>query len=704
VLVSAMITVPDRLVAAFESAYGRPPRSDLHPLELGSWVGGDRDGNPFVDASVTEAALRLYRTAIIDRYMAKVTTLVGELPLSARRVPVSDALRSGVERDLATLPGLRERVQGRNPEEIYRLKLNAILLRLELGKAEADAGEPAGARRGFGDADELRAELAQIEESLIENGASRVAATTLRSLKRMVETFGFKLAVLDVRQHEGRHREARRELIVPAEGPIESLPLARQRSFLEELIMSERLPAPSLTPDTEEVIATLRGVRDAQERFGPECVRNLVISHTGNEIAVLELLLLARHAGLVTRRRDGGLESRVDLVPLFESVATLEGAESSMEGLYRSETYRAHLASRGDWQQIMLGYSDSVKDGGYLAACHSLYRVQRFLAEQAGRHGIRVEFFHGRGGAIARGGGPAHRAILAQPPGTLTGRIKLTEQGEVIGHKYNSVPAAIYHLEQTLSAALEASLPPHTLPARTTVPAAWERAMNRLAELSRAEYRDLVYETAGFVEVLYDMTPIEEISELQIGSRPARRAATRGVEELRAIPWSFAWNQARVLLPAWYGAGSALHAVLSEKGGADDGARALLRRMYRRWPFFRTMIDNLQQVLAKADLHIASVYAERSEVAAGVFERIQREYRLTVRSVLTVVERSSLLADEPGLARSLALRRPDLDALGYIQAELLARKRGGARVEPAELTQAIQLTINGIAAGLRNSG
>ncbi len=467
--------------------------------------------------------------------------------------------------------------------------------------------------------------------------------------------------------------------------------------------MSERLPASAPTPDTAEVIATLEGVSDAQKRFGPECVRNLVISDTASEIPVLELLLLARHAGLVTRSPNGGLESRIDVVPLFESIAALETAENSMERLYRSKAYRAHLASRGFRQQIMLGYSDSVKDGGYLAACHCLYRVQRQLAAQGQRHGVPVEFFHGRGGTVARGGGATHRAILAQPPGSVMDRIKLTEQGEVIGHKYNSVPAAIHHLEQTLSAALEASLPPATLPGQSTAPETWQRTMARLAQLSRAEYRDLVYETAGFIPALYAMTPIEEIAALPIGSRPTRRADSRRIEDLRAISWTFAWNQARVLLPAWYGAGSALDAILSSEQGVRAPTLARLRRMYRRWPFFRTIIDNLQQVLAKADLHIASVYAERlGKPASAVFDRIQREYQLSVRGVLTVVERSRLLSDDPALASSLALRGPDLDALGYIQAELLARKRGGP--QPRGLTQAIQLTINGVAAGLRNTG
>ncbi len=707
VLISAMVAVHEGLRVAFASAYGENSPANLKPLELGSWVGGDRDGNPFVTADVTVAALTLYRETILARYLAEVSQLIGELMVSAGRVAVSAELRASLERDLATLPQLKRRIEGRNPEEVYRLKLNAIAVRLELCKAETRAREGAGARGGFRAAEELQAELRLIEESLIQNGGQRLAAGRLRRVREMVEIFGLQLAVLDVRQHRDRHREAREELIVPAEGPIESLPLDRQQVFLEHLILSDTLPAPRLSAGAAEVVATLHGVREAQERFGPDCVRDLVISDTGSQIPVLELLLLARHAGLVTRGENGELTSRVDLVPLFESIDGLESAAGSMHRLYGSQAYRAHLVSRGMRQQIMLGYSDSVKDGGYLAACFCLYRVQRELAAQGRRHGIRIEFFHGRGGTIARGGGPTHEAILAQPAGSVMGHIKLTEQGEVISHKYDSVPSAIHHLEQTLSAALEASLPEGTLPGRGPVPATWEEIMAELGELSRAEYRSLVYETPGFVKAFYAMTPIEEIAELRIGSRPAKRAATRRVEDLRAISWTFAWNQSRVLLPAWYGAGTALATMLGGSGARGVDGLARLRRMYRRWPFFHSVINNLEQVLAKTDLHIASLYAElaATQEATEALNRIREEYERTVRAVLAIVSRPRLLDDHAELARSLALRGPDLDALGYVQAELLQRKRRGAGPrERSALTQAIQLTINGVAAGLRNTG
>ena len=705
VLVPAMVALPERLSRAFAAAYSGEPPVDLRPLELGSWVGGDRDGNPFVTAGVTEAALGMYRTAMLDRYLAEIPPLVQELTLSARRTPVSTALRTSIERDLKTLPALRPLVGQHNPEELYRTKLNGIALRLEHSKAEVREERAAGTLGGFESAFALRHELELIVQSLKEHGSERLASGRLARWLRMVDIFGLQLAVLDVRQHQGRHREAREELIVPAEGPIDSLSLDRQQSFLEELILSDTLlPTPVHSEEAEEVMATLRGVLAAQERFGPDCVRDLVISDAGSEIPVLELLLLARHAGLVRLGADGTLESSVDLVPLFESIAALDAAPGSMRRLYESEAYRSQLAARSSRQQIMLGYSDSMKDGGYMAACWGLYRVQRELAAQGREYGIRIEFFHGRGGTIARGGGPTHRAILAEPPGSVMGRIKLTEQGEVISHKYDSIPSAVHHLDQSLSAALEASLPLDALPGRGAVPGVWRETMTELAELSRRAYRELVYETPGFAEALYAMTPLEEISELQIGSRPARRSATTRVEDLRAISWTFAWNQARVLLPAWYGGGTALAGLLD--AGEREELVARLRRMYQRWPFFRTVIDNLQLVLAKTDLHIASIYTELAgtPIAAQVLQRLEHEYELIVEGVLEIVDSPRLLANDEELAQSLELRGPGLDVLGYIQTELLQRKRQGNAPDPHELTQAIQLTINGIAAGLRNTG
>ncbi|HXV37416.1 MAG TPA: phosphoenolpyruvate carboxylase, partial [Myxococcota bacterium] len=603
------------------------------------------------------------------------------------------------------------RTSPHDANEIYRQKLNAIAIRLERNIEESEAGDAPGERGGSTSARGLRRDLELIDASLRAHRGDRIAEQWIRPLHECVGLFGFRLVSVDVRQHEGRHREARRELIRPARGRIEDLPLDEQQKFLEELILARELPRFSdadLSPETREVLDTLRCVADVPCRFEPEAVRDLVISNTENAISVLELLALARVAGVVGLREDGALDSRVNFVPLFESIESIRSAPDAMERLYRSPAYRSQLDALGMRQQIMLGYSDSVKDGGYLAACAALDEVQRALAEQADRHGVHVEFFHGRGGTIARGGGPTHRAILAQPRGTLRGRIKLTEQGEVVSIKYGTIPAAIFHLERILAATFEASLPDDALAPARSVPKAWSHAMLDLAALSRSAYRSLVYETQGFVECFYAMTPIDELAALQLGSRPARRSDTRRIEALRAIPWTFAWNQSRVLLGSWFGAGSALAGWLAEAGESRAARLARLRAMYRRWPFFRGVVDNLSQVLSKVELHIAACYAElASDVpeAREIFARIEAEYRRTTRAVREISGERELLAYDLDLRERLAMRAPYLGMLSYLQLELLARKRSRASAaDDDEIDRAVRVTINGIAAGLRNTG
>jgi phosphoenolpyruvate carboxylase len=477
------------------------------------------------------------------------------------------------------------------------------------------------------------------------------------------------------------------------------------------MILARELPPivdSALSAASREVIETLRGVAEVPARFEPSAVRDLVISNAENAIAVLELLALSRVAGVVALREDGSIESRVNFVPLFESIDGMHNAPDTMDRLYRSPAYRAQLEARGMRQQIMLGYSDSMKNGGYLSACAALDEVQRALVEHADRHGVHLEFFHGRGGTIARGGGPTHRSILSQPRGTLRGRIKITEQGEVIAIKYGSIEAAVFHLERILAATLEASLPDSQLGVTRAVPKTWSQAMTELAEASRAAYRSLVYETEGFVDTFYAMTPIEELSALKLGSRPAKRSDTRRIEALRAIPWTFAWNQNRVLLPSWYGAGTAFAKWLSGPKKDRKARLSRLNAMYRRWPFFRGVIDNLSQVLVKVELHIASCYAElANEVpeSRAIFERIEAEFLRTARAIREISGERDLLAYDRDLRERLAIRAPVLDALSYLQVELLARKRSRESAgDPEELDRAVRLTINGIAAGLRNTG
>jgi len=726
VLVHAVPQVTARFFAAFRDVYGDAPPPVLarvahaapRSLRVGSWMGGDRDGNPFVTARTTALAVKQYREAILVHYRSRIQPLIERLMLSDQRRPVSTALLASIERDLRELPDLAARIDGRNGSERYRIKLNAIAARLDARLREDAMEREPGSLGGYVDARAMEADLELMRASLVESSAGRLAQGALAALIEELDVFGFDLVSLDVRQNQSKHRQARAELICPVAGPLEKLPLSKQRAFLEEIILApEPIPIPStgLSEDAREVLDTLALVASLPIPPGGRSIRDLVISDAENSVTVLELLALCRQVGLV---RPGGasdpdrFESDVNIVPLFESIESLAGAPVSMDRLYRSEAYRRQLAARGMRQQIMIGYSDSMKDGGFLAAAAALEKVQRELAAQARAEGVRLEFFHGRGGTIARGGGPTHRAILAQPTGTVNGRIKLTEQGEVIASKYGTRSAAAYHLELLLAATLEATLAPG-IPGRAKEPSeTWREALAALAEGSRRAYRALVYETEGFVDAFYGMTPIEEISALNLGSRPARRSDTRAIRNLRAIPWTFSWNQTRILLPSWYGAGSGVDAFCAADPGGRDKAIARLRTMYRRWPYFRSVIDNLEQVLAKTDLNVGKRYAELAKgvpCASDVFLRIEKEFNRTLRAVRDISGERVLLAREPELRDALDQRTPYLDILSYLQVELLDRKRSGRGLDASSqdlerVEYAIQLTINGIAAGLRNTG
>ena len=706
VFFDAVPAVHQRVKHAFESVYGRALAGPARPVRMGSWVGGDRDGNPNVTPWVTGDAMRLYRRGALGAYWRALQPVLRELTASDQVVPVATELRESLARDLAEVPRIGERVAGREVHEVYRRKLNAMGVRLELALEETEAHELPGARGGYPDAAAFVADLDLVDASLRANRGARIADGRLATLREQAVSYGFRLACIDIREHQARHREAVAAMLCPVEGPLDTLPVAAQERFIEGLFFSEAPAArdeDALPPHAREVIATLQLLRDAQQHFDRDAMGDVVISNTSNHADVLELLALARQAGLVRRRPEGvGFESDIEIVPLFETVEALAGAQHAMERLYGSRAYRAQLQARGMRQQIMLGYSDSTKDGGYFAANFALWRAQVALTAQADRHGVEVEFFHGRGGTISRGGGPTHRAILAQPVGTVRGRIKITEQGEVIASKYGTVPSAVHHLERLVTATLEATVA-HPLRNRRARPG-WVDAMTELADESRRAYRQLVYDTPGFVAIFQAVTPIEEIAQLRIGSRPSRRAGGGSISELRAIPWNFAWNQNRILLSSWYGAGSALEAALARRGG-----RARLQAMYRGWPFFRTVIDNLQQVLAKVDLRIGVSYAELARDLPGasdVVAHVALEFDATLRGVLAVVGARKLLAADVALGRSIERRSPYVDVLSYLQLELLRRKRQGKvpSRDRERVDAAIQLTINGIAAGLRNTG
>ena len=682
-------------------------------LRFGSWIGGDRDGNPFVTPEVTVEAARRLRVAALTRHLASIEDLGRRLTQSTREVEVSPALRRALDEDDARSPELGRELLRRLPYEPYRRKCGHIAQKLrrslEHARAHAlvflrDAAPPRDPARYHG-ADELLAELATLDHSLRAHGGVAVASGALRDVIREIEVFGLHLATLDVRQHSERHTEALAEIFARAGISADYCALDEnaRAAMLARALDDPRPLIPlraSFSPAVREVIATFHTIAAITEELSPEAIHTVIVSMTRGASDLLAVLVLAREAGLY---RPVEATSRVDVVPLFETLADLEAAPRVLEACLRIPAYNAHLRLRGGVQEVMLGYSDSNKDAGFVAANWALYRAQRDLREVAVRVGVELRFFHGRGGAIGRGGGPANKAILAQPPGTVGSRIRLTEQGEVIADRYGLPGLAQRHLEQLVNAVLRAAFVPGD-PHRGPEPA-WESAIAMLADDARQAYRALVYDDPTFLHYFRNATPIAEIGRLNLGSRPASRKKSDRIEDLRAIPWVFAWMQSRHTLPGWYGLGHALEAFEHQGGPA---ALALLQTMYEAWPFFRTMLDSAQMILGKADLHIAARYAELvpdQAIACAIFGRIEAEHARATRMIARVAGAAEILDYAPVLKRSIARRNPYVDPMSYLQVELLERLRAAPDgPEHVALEDAIMLSISGIAAGLKNTG
>jgi phosphoenolpyruvate carboxylase len=677
-------------------------------LRFGSWMGGDRDGNPYVTPAITVEAVRMLRVAMLRRHLASVEALGGRLSQSTRETGVSDELLKSIAADDARDPELGAAAAKRHPFEPYRRKCAHIAARLRRALAHAEEHEPVFLRDAplpadparYHDAAPLVADLAVIDRSLRANGGAVVAGGALHDLVREIEVFGLHLACLDLRQHSERHAAALDEILAQA-GVCPSYRALAEDARVELLARELGDPRPivparlSCSAETREVIDTFRAAAAVLGELAPGAIRTVIVSMTRGASDVLAALLLAKEAGLY--RPAEGL-SLLDVVPLFETGDDLAASARVVRALLAVPAYRRHLALRGDVQEVMLGYSDSNKDAGFVAANWALYRAQRDLTDAAHALGVKLRLFHGRGGSIGRGGGPANRAILAQPPGTVSGRIKITEQGEVIADRYGLPHLAHRHLEQLVNAVLRARFV-HAEPPDP----AWERALERLADLARDHYRALVYEHPDFLKYFRTATPIAEIGRLKLGSRPASRKPGNRIEDLRAIPWVFSWMQSRHTLPGWYGLGFAL-----ERFVAEGGSRDALRAMYERWPFFRTMIDSAQMILGKSDLHIAARYAELCPdrgAREAIFGLIAAEHERTTRMIADVAGIGELLEQAPVLRRSIALRNPYVDPLSYIQVELLERLRAAPDGPAHEaLEDAIMLSISGIAAGLKNTG
>ncbi len=688
-----------RLEAALATSYPgytfRIPRF----LRFGSWIGGDRDGNPFVTPAVTEEALREHKALALRLYQRALDRMHGHLSTSAR-YGISPELQASIEADAALFPDEAEKVAARYPMQPYRHKLSFIYRKLgataEANRRpwRADHLPRPGAYRN---AAEFLADLRLIQDSLRERRGERLAEGRLGTIVLQAEIFGFHLATLDIRQHAERHVRALAE-VFGRYGLAEdyaTLPEAEKVRLLTAELLSARPLAPArldFSPETNETLEVFRLIRRAHERVGVEAVQNVIVSMTTGASDVLAALLMAK---------DAGVDVALNVVPLFETLADLEAAPGIMDALFANPAYARHLARRGDNQQIMLGYSDSNKDTGYVTATWALRRAQQALPAVCAAHGIRLTLFHGRGGSIGRGGGPTNRAILAQPAESLRGRIRLTEQGEAITNRYANRELAQRHLEQIIHAVLIRSL----APAAAAPPASnarWEAIMDALSVEARAAYRGFVHDSPALLRYFQDATPIDAIGRLNIGSRPARRRATANIDDLRAIPWVFAWAQSRAGLPGWYGLGTALTAW----AGEDAGRWAELAEMYRGWPFFRALIDNAQLSLRQADLPIAELYASLAdeETRAEVFPALQAEYRRTEAAILRLTGQGDLLEAEPWLRRSILLRNPYIDPMNYLQVTLLRRWRDAGGVEADALREAVLLSVNGVAAGLRVTG
>lgn len=662
-------------------------------LRFGSWMGADRDGHPLVTVEVTERTLELQRERVLRLYRKEVAALIRELSISTRRVGASRELVESVESDLKQLSELASDPGFPPVTEPYRRKLRTMderLRRTQLGIAG-----------GYGSPGEFLEDLERLRRSLEANRGSRLARGRLQDLSVRAQAFGFHFAALDLRQESAVHGRVVAHLLRRA-GVVEDylhLSEPERTALLVRLLSgSAALPQPE-DPEAVEVVRLFRAIPAWQERFGHEACQTYIVSLTEGPSDVLEVLWLAAQAGMF-RICPEGVVSRLHVVPLFERIEELSRCGEVLDGLMRIPVYRAHLAAWGDLQEVMLGYSDSNKDGGFLAANWALHRAQRRLPEVARRHGCQVRLFHGRGGAIGRGGGPTGRAILAQPREALDGRLKLTEQGEVLAARYSNPLIARRHLEQLTAAVLRAALPPSQQP-QPDQQQRWEAIMDDLADRSRRAYRSLVYEDPDFPSYFAQATPIEVITRLNMASRPAARGRADRVEHLRAIPWVFSWTQTRANLPGWYGLGSALDGFAR----TSPSAMAELRAMYAGWPFFRSVVDNAQISLGTADLEVTRLYAELvadEAVRERVYRRIREEFDLTVQRVLEVTGQRQLLDNSPVLQRSVRLRNPYVDPMNYLQVRLL--REWQARPEDAEVVELLHHTINGVSAGLQTTG
>jgi phosphoenolpyruvate carboxylase len=698
-----------RMYADLEAAL---PGETIAPFfRMSNWIGGDRDGNPFVTAETLKFAFARQSETALRFYLTEVHALGAELSISASLAPVTPELQALADRS----PDRTSRRQ----DEPYRRALIGMYARLaatlrvftgtEALRHAVEPQDPYVSAAGF------LADLNVIDRSLRSRHAEALTQPRLKPLIRAVEVFGFHLATVDLRQSSDRHEAVVAELLATAKVAADyGASNEAERCALLLRLLDDARPlrvlAASYSEHTRTELAIFEAAATMLARYGRTALCHYIISHTEQPSDLLEVMLLLKEVGVLRGTLSDGATCDLIVVPLFETIADLRNAATIMQTVYALPGIAAMIQRSGAQQEIMLGYSDSNKDGGTFTSNWELYLAEIRLVELFDRlareRGVTLRLFHGRGGTVGRGGGPSYEAILAQPPGTVNGQIRLTEQGEVIASKYSHPEIGRRNLETLVSAMLEATL----LRGTTHPPDAYLEAAQALSDASFAAYRALVYQTPGFTDYFFDGTPIREITELNLGSRPASRKASRAIEDLRAIPWGFSWGQCRVALPGWFGFGAAVDAYLACTPAERTKRAAVLQAMYRKWPFFRTLLLNLDMVLAKSDLGIAARYVDLVEdrkIGRKIFAAIQAEWQATGDALALITGHEERLYANPALARSIAHRFPYLDPLNHLQVELMRRsraKRDSGDVESARVMNGIHISINGLAAGLRNTG
>jgi phosphoenolpyruvate carboxylase len=679
-------------------------------FRMGNWIGGDRDGNPFVTADTLRMALARQSETVLRFYLTEAHELGAELSISATLAPVSA--------DMLKLAAHSPDHNVHREDEPYRRALIGMYARLaatlELFTGTEALRHAVAPQNPYLSADEFLHDLRIIDASLAAHNAQALSRPRLQPLMRAVQVFGFHLATVDLRQSSDKHEAVVAELLRVAKVEADYSALteeARRALLLRELNDARplRVRAANYSELAVSELAIFEAAVEMLARYGREALRHYIISHTEDVSDLLEVMLLLKEVGLLRGTLDEGATSDLIVSPLFETIGDLRNAAPIMRAYYALPGITALMKRSGAEQDIMLGYSDSNKDGGSFTSNWELYRAEidlvALFTELGREHGIRLRLFHGRGGTVGRGGGPSYQAILAQPPGTVNGQIRLTEQGEVIASKYAHPEIGRRNLETLVAATLEATL----LHPTKSAPKSFLDAAAAISDASFKAYRKLVYETPGFTEYFFSATPIREIAELNIGSRPASRKATRAIEDLRAIPWSFSWGQCRVGLPGWCGFGSAIEAYLGTDAKQRKERQALLQRMHKQWPFFGTLLSNLDMVIAKSDLAIAARYVELVEdkkLGKRIFGLIRAEWQRTSDALELITGETLRLASNPSLARSIEHRFPYLDPLNHLQVELMRRYRHRTEGDPgnARVQRGIHISINGVAAGLRNTG